>query len=175
MPKRKLARTKSTKDVGSSVLQSYTVSHLNVTTKFKSTEFNLPLLNLPNRSPSDYLAIEIHKVEVFQADDAGTHHTYWALASNTLDGVATTTASAAATSVDPRTIVSGSIAKEEAYSLFDLTDDTNNGLLYPNQKLYITTSNYSGTGTTVVKFWYKVVHVSQSMYLAMMNNYFLLG
>lgn len=157
------------------VLQQFQVSHLNVANQWKATEFNLPLLNLPNKSTSEYLAIEIHKIEVFKPGTADTNRVIWALTSNNLNASTSTSTSAIGQIViDPRTVASGAIGSE-SYSLFDLTDDSDRGVLYPNQKLYISTTAHGNADTVVVRFFYKVVHVSQATYLAMMNNYFLVA
>jgi len=159
----------------SGVLQSYATALSTVQNQFISHEFNLPLLNLPNKSPSQYIAVEIHKVEIFRTD-ALTHPIHWLFGSNSLTGVNSAAPAIPNASVDPRTIAAGTLGASESYSLFDFTDDTDRGLLYPNQKMYITASGLAQVPTAiVVKFWYKVVHVSQPSYLAMMNNYFLLG
>jgi hypothetical protein len=155
------------------VLQSFAVSIPNVANQFQSREFTLPLLNLPNKSPTQYLAIEVHKVEVFKPQPE-THNIVWGLTSNNLNTASTASNAVNLMCIDPRTIVSGAIA-QEAYALFDLTDDSDRGILYPNQKLYITTTAHTNTDTVIVRFWYKVVHVSQEAYLSMMNNYFLLA
>lgn len=164
---------KSATGTSNGVLQSFTVGITNVANQFSSREFTLPLLNLPNKSPTQYIAVEIHKVEVFKPK-AESGNITWMLGSNNRN----TNASNGPNDIisactDPRTIVAGAIATE-AYSLFDLTDDSDRGILYPNQKLYVTTTAHNTTEQVIVKFWYKVVHVNATDYNSMMNNYFLL-
>lgn len=154
-------------------LQQFQVALTCVGNQWVSKEFSLPLLNLPNKSPNEFLAVEIHEVEVFRLDNT-THPAIWALTSNNLQGTTLANAPIATVAIDPRTVISGATGPDFHFT-FDLTDDRDRGKLYPNQKLYITMNAHANTPVWAVRFWYKVVHVSKTTYLEMMNNYYLLA